>query len=92
MYLASRRVSTAPRVALLLVTASTLAIGVLAYAGTAVVTIRESTRDKVLGSTGADVVGDTSGPIFAPEAGFGLHATNVIAIPFVRPGPPARRN
>ena len=89
VYLASRRVSTAPRVALLLVTASTLAIGVLAYAGTAVVTIRESTRDKVLGSTGADVVGDTSGPIFAPEAGFGLHATNVFTIPFVRTEPTA---
>jgi putative ABC transport system permease protein len=89
LYLASRRVSTAPRVALLLVTASTLAIGVLAYAGTAVVTIRDSTRDKVLGSTGADVVGNTNGPIFAPEAGFGLHATNVFTIPFVRTEPTA---
>lgn len=87
LYLASRRVSTAPRVALLLVTASTLAIGVLAYAGTAVVTIRESTRTKVLGSTGADVVGRTPGPIFAAEAGSGLRSTNVLEIPFVRTDP-----
>jgi putative ABC transport system permease protein len=87
VYLAARRVSTAPRVALLLVTASTLAIGVLAYAGTAVATIRESTRSKVLGSTGADVVGDSSGPIFPPEAGSGLSTTNVFEIPFVRTDP-----
>ncbi len=87
LYLASRRVSTAPRVALLLVTASTLAIGVLAYAGTAVVTIRQSTRAKVLGSTGADVTGTTPGPIFAAEAGSGLHSTNVFEIPFVRTDP-----
>jgi putative ABC transport system permease protein len=86
-YLAARRVSTAPRVALLLVTASTLAIGVLAYAGTAVVTIRESTRSKVLGSTGADVVGRASGPIFPPEAGSALSTTNVLDIPFVRTDP-----
>ena len=86
-YLASRRVSTAPRVALLLVTASTLAIGVLAYAGTAVLTIRESTRNKVLVSTGADVVGTTPGPIFAAEAGSGLHSTNVLDVPFVRTDP-----
>ena len=87
MYLASRRVSTAPRVALLLVTASTLAIGVLAYAGTAVVTIRESTRTKVLGSTGADVVGTTPGPIFGAQPGSGLSSTNVLQIPFVRTDP-----
>jgi putative ABC transport system permease protein len=87
LYLASRRVSTAPRVALLLVTASTLAIGVLAYAGTAVVTIRESTRNKVLVSTGADVIGTTPGPIFQAEAGFGLHSTNVLEVPFVRTDP-----
>jgi putative ABC transport system permease protein len=89
LYLASRRVSTAPRVALLLVTASTLAIGVLAYAGTAVVTIRESTRNKVLVSTGADVVGNSTGPAFAPDKGFGLHATNVFTVPFVRTDPSA---
>ena len=87
VYLASRRVSTAPRVALLLVTASTLAIGVLAYAGTAVVTIRESTRTKVLGSTGADVIGRTPGPIFGAEPGSSLHSTNVMEIPFVRTDP-----
>jgi putative ABC transport system permease protein len=74
-------------VALLLVTASTLAIGVLAYAGTAVVTIRESTRNKVLVSTGADVIGRTPGPIFEAETSFGLHSTNVLEVPFVRTDP-----
>jgi putative ABC transport system permease protein len=86
LYLASRRVSTAPRVALLLVTASTLAIGVLAYAGTAVATIRTSTRDKVLVSSGADVTAQTPGPIFPPAPGSGLSTTNVMTVPYVAAG------
>jgi putative ABC transport system permease protein len=86
LYLASRRVSTAPRVALLLVTASTLAIGVLAYSGTAVATIRTSTRDKVLVSSGADVTASTPGPIFPAPHGSGLSTTNVLQVPFVAAG------
>jgi putative ABC transport system permease protein len=86
LFLASRRVSTAPRSALLLVTASALAIGVLAYAGIAVTTIRTSIRDKILVSSGADVTASTSGPIFPPPEGPSLRTTNVFHVPFIRAG------
>ncbi len=86
LFLASRRVSTAPRGALLLVTASALAIGVLAYAGIAVTTIRTSIRNKILVSTGADVTATTPGPIFPPPDGSSLRTTNVFQVPFVRAG------
>jgi putative ABC transport system permease protein len=86
LFLASRRVSTAPRGALLLVTATALAIGVLAYAGIAVTTIRTSIREKVFVSTGADVTASTPGPIFPPPEGSSLRTTNVFHLPFVRAG------
>ncbi len=92
LYLASRRVTTAPRVALLLVTASTLAIGVLAYAGTAVATIRTSTENKVLVSTGAKIAAQTPGPIFPPPPGSGLSITNVMTVPFVAAGSSGNRS
>ncbi len=84
LYLAARRVAAAPRVAMILVTAAAMAIGVLVYAGTAVSTIRSSTRDKILVSTGADVTASTAGPIFPPPPGSGLRTTNVFEIPYVR--------
>jgi putative ABC transport system permease protein len=84
LYLASRRLSAAPRVALLLVTASCLAIGVLTYAGTTVATIRATTVDKVMVSVGADLAAPTAGPIFAPQPGQGIRTTNVMDIPFVQ--------
>jgi putative ABC transport system permease protein len=83
LYLASRRLSAAPRIALLLVTASCLAIGVLTYAGTTVATIRATTLDKVMISVGADVAAPTAGPIFAPPPGQGIRTTNIMEIPFV---------
>jgi len=86
LYLASRRLSSAPRVAALLVTASSLAIGVLVYAGTAAGTIRATTEDKVGVAVGADVSASTVGPIFPPPAGEAISTTNVMAIPFVQTG------
>jgi putative ABC transport system permease protein len=86
LYLASRRLSAAPRIALLLVTASCLAIGVLTYAGTTVATIRATTLDKVMISVGADVAAPTAGPIFPPQPGQGIRTTNVMEIPFVAVG------
>jgi putative ABC transport system permease protein len=86
LYLASRRVTTAPQVALLLVTASTLAIGVLAYAGIAVATIRTSTEDKVLVSTGAQIAAQAPGPLFPPPPDSGITTTNVMRLTFVAAG------
>jgi putative ABC transport system permease protein len=86
LYLASRRVTTAPQVALLLVTASTLAIGVLAYAGTAVATIRTSTENKILVSTGAPIAAQAPGPIVPPPKGSGIATTNLLRIPFTAAG------
>jgi putative ABC transport system permease protein len=91
LYLASRRLSAAPRVALLLVTASCLAIGVLTYAGTTVATIRATTFDKVMVSVGADVAAPTAGPIFPPQPGQGIRTTSVMEIPFVAVDDAGRR-
>lgn len=86
LYLAARRIAAAPRVAMVLVTAAALAIGVLAYAETAVSTIRTSTRDKILVSTGSDVTAPTAGPILPPPPDSGLATTNVFELPRVRTG------
>jgi len=83
VFLASRRLSAAPRVALLLVTASGLAVGVLTYAGTTVATIRATTLDKVSISVGADVAAPTAGPIFPPPPGQGVRTTNLMSLRFV---------
>jgi putative ABC transport system permease protein len=72
-YLAARRLSSAPRVALLLVTASCLAVGILAYAGTVVSTIRAATLNKTMVSVGANVAA--------------THGANLVLIP--SPGRPA---
>jgi putative ABC transport system permease protein len=54
-YLAIRRLASAPRMALLLVTASSLAVGMLAYAGVLSTSIRSTADDKAWLSTGSDV-------------------------------------
>jgi putative ABC transport system permease protein len=86
-FLAARRLSAAPRAASLLVVASSLAIGMLTYAGTAAATVRETTTNKVLVSVGADVVANTSGPIFLPPAGSSISTTNVMQLPFIHTVP-----
>jgi hypothetical protein len=86
-FLASRRLSAAPRAASLLVVASSLAIGMLTYAGTAAATVRETTTNKVLVSVGADVVATTPGPIFAPPPGAAITTTNVLQLSYVHTVP-----
>ena len=89
LYLSFRRLASAPRVALLLVTASTLAVGILAYAGTVVATVRSAAFDKTMVSVGADVAA-THGPgLVLPPAGRPEALTNVVAIPGnLSPGAP----
>jgi putative ABC transport system permease protein len=82
LYIASRRLSAAPRVALLLVTASCLAIGVLTYAATVASSIRTTTLDKVMISVGSDVSARTPGPIVGPPPGSGFRVTSVLEIPY----------
>ncbi|MPZ70394.1 MAG: FtsX-like permease family protein [Actinobacteria bacterium] len=53
-YLATRRLASAPRLALMLVTASALAIGVLAYAGTLVKSVDATSDAKARVSVGSD--------------------------------------
>lgn len=54
-YLALRRLASAPRVALLLVTASSLAVGILVNASMVSASVNETSRQKALVATGSDV-------------------------------------
>ncbi len=54
LYLATRRLASAPRLALMLVTASSLAIGVLAYAGILVGSVEATADAKARVSVGSD--------------------------------------
>jgi putative ABC transport system permease protein len=54
-YLALRRLASAPRMALLLVTASSLAVGILVYAVMVSDSVTSTTRQKALVATGSDV-------------------------------------
>jgi hypothetical protein len=54
-YLALRRLASAPRVALLLVAASSLAVGILVNAAMVSASVNETSRQKALVATGSDV-------------------------------------
>jgi len=54
-YLALRRLASAPRIALLLVTASSLAVGILVNAAMISASVDETSRQKALVATGSDV-------------------------------------
>ncbi len=54
IYLATRRLASAPRLALMLVTASALAVGVLSYAGTLVKSVDATSDAKARVSVGSD--------------------------------------
>lgn len=55
LFLAGRRLASSPRVALLLVTASCLAIGILAYAAILVTSVRATAVEKAQVAVGSDV-------------------------------------
>jgi len=59
-YLAAHRLAAAPRLLVLLVTASALALGIFVYSETVVSSYRSTVRSASLLSTGADVKGLTS--------------------------------
>jgi putative ABC transport system permease protein len=75
-FLAVRRLAAAPRLVLLLVTGSALAIGVLGYAGILVASTRGAAHDKARVLVGSDT--SVSTPVTAKGlAGSGLAATRV---------------
>jgi hypothetical protein len=80
LYLASRRLSAAPRVALLLTTAVALAVGILVYAASISASLEIATTDKTRLGIGADVVGTAPRPLSFPPAR-GVSATNVVRLP-----------
>ncbi|MFL5736513.1 MAG: hypothetical protein ACJ76P_04165 [Actinomycetota bacterium] len=81
LYLAFRRLASAPRVALLLVTASTLAVGIPAYAGTVVATVRSAAFDKTMVAVGSDVAASHGAGLILPPAGRPAALTSVVTIP-----------
>jgi putative ABC transport system permease protein len=79
LYLATRRLSSSPRVAMLLTTAAALAIGILAYAATIGRSLDEATFDKARLAVGADVAVGAPALIDLPPAA-GLRATDVVRL------------
>jgi putative ABC transport system permease protein len=75
-FLAARRLAAAPRLVLLLVAGSALAVGVLAYAGTLVASTRAGAHDKARVLVGSDTSVATRVPAEG-LAGSGLAATRV---------------
>jgi putative ABC transport system permease protein len=72
-YLAVRRVSAAPRLALLLVAGASLAFGILAFSGTVSGSVTSSADEKALVRVGSDV----SVPLSAPRS-TGIPASTVV--------------
>jgi putative ABC transport system permease protein len=77
VYLATRRLSSSPRTAVLLTTAAALSVGILAYAGTIGRSLDVATFDKARLGIGADAAIGAPGLVDLPPAA-GLHATNVV--------------
>jgi putative ABC transport system permease protein len=80
LYLAARRVTSAPRAATILVAAAALAIGVVSYASSAVGTVRAVVRDKVYVDVGAEVSASMPAPALAPPPDTPITITNVFRI------------
>ncbi|MGQ0670662.1 MAG: FtsX-like permease family protein [Actinomycetota bacterium] len=78
-YLAGGRLAAAPRLALLLVTFSSLAVGIVAYAGVFVSSVRATASEKTLVSVGSDAALVLPGPPSLP-ADLGGPATEVARI------------
>lgn len=77
LYLATRRLSSSPRIAVLLTTAAALSVGILGYAGTIGRSLDAATYDKARLGIGADVVVGAPALVDLPPAA-GLHATDVV--------------
>jgi putative ABC transport system permease protein len=77
LYLATRRLSSSPRTAVLLTTAAALSVGILGYAGTIGRSLDVATFDKARLGIGADVAVGAPGLVDLPPSP-GLHATNVV--------------
>jgi putative ABC transport system permease protein len=87
LYLATRRLASSPRIAVLLTTAAALSVGILGYAGTIGRSLDVATFDKARLGIGADVVVGAPGLVDLPTAA-GLRATDVVR--FLAQTDPAR--
>jgi putative ABC transport system permease protein len=63
LYMATSRLTSAPKVATYLITACCLAAGILVYSGTVVASARTILTDNVMVSVGSDVAITTTGPV-----------------------------
>lgn len=79
VYLASRRLAGATTVAVGLITATALSIGILAYAGTLATSARASARAKALVFVGSDVQAVVE-PGASPPRGFPFPYTRVVQV------------
>jgi putative ABC transport system permease protein len=86
-YLAGARLTTAPRLALILVTACALAIGIVLYAGQFVTSVRDTARQKALVSVGADSAVSLYPSVDQLPAGLGPSTTTVVRLPAAPLGP-----
>lgn len=68
LYLAARRLGSAPRVAVILIAASAMAVGVLVYAATLTLSLRTTLAAKARVAVGGDAAVNLSGDQPVPEA------------------------
>jgi putative ABC transport system permease protein len=78
-YLATRRLASSPRIALLLTTAAALSVGILGYAGTIGRSLDIATNDKARLVVGSDVSVPAPASLRLPPSP-GLHPTDVVRV------------
>ncbi len=86
LYLAGERLAAAPRPALMLVTASALAAGILVYAGVFVASVRDTSHEKAEVSVGSDASLLLGEATQLPRR-LGAPTTEVVSLPVVTVSP-----
>jgi hypothetical protein len=82
-YLATRRLASSPRIAVVLTTAAALSVGILGYAGTIGRSLDIATTDKARLGVGTDVAAPTP-ELFDLPPSPGLHPTDVVHVTAAR--------
>jgi putative ABC transport system permease protein len=80
-YLAGARLTTAPRLALMLVTACALAVGIVLYSGQFVASVRATAQEKALVSVGAEGAVTLPGSVNRLPRHLGPRSTTVVRLP-----------
>src|SRR5207249_4721116 len=88
LFLAARRLGSAPRLAAVLVTASALAVGIMTYAGTVASSLTATARQKALIEVGSDAAVTVPGS--SADAPPGVPATRVLRVQGARLEPSGR--